>query len=67
MIFMVYFETERLVLRSWTQEDLPLFVAMNKDEEVMRYFPSTLSDEETTALYERIQDEFRRNGWGLYA
>lgn len=67
MIFMVYFETERLVLRSWTQEDLPLFVAMNKDEEVMRYFPSTLSDEETTAFYERIQDEFRRNGWGLYA
>lgn len=67
MIFMAYFESERLVLRSWTREDLPLFVAMNKDEEVMRCFPSTLNEGETVAFYERIQNEFRRNGWGLYA
>lgn len=33
----------------------------------MRFFPAILSDAETVAFYNRIQDEFSRNGWGLYA
>lgn len=33
----------------------------------MRYFPATLSESETESFYNRIQDEFRRKGWGLYA
>lgn len=33
----------------------------------MRYFPAILSESETESFYNRIQDEFRRNGWGLYA
>lgn len=33
----------------------------------MKYFPTLLTDEETEAFYARIQDEFNRNGWGLYA
>lgn len=64
---MVYIEAERLILRSWKPEDLPLFIAMNKDEQVMRYFPAILSDGETMAFYKRIQDEFNQKGWGLYA
>ncbi|MDE5913238.1 MAG: GNAT family N-acetyltransferase [Muribaculaceae bacterium] len=64
---MVYAETDRLILRSWQPEDLPLFIAMNKDERVMRYFPAPLSDVETEAFFVRIQDEFERKGWGLYA
>lgn len=64
---MIYFETERLILRSWEFDDLPLFAAMNKDVRVMRYFPAMLSDGETEDFYERIRDEFRRCGWGLYA
>lgn len=62
-----YAETERLILRSWTPEDLPLFAAMNRDERVMRYFPAPLTDAETEAFYNRIQDEFACNGWGLFA
>ena len=64
---MKYLETDRLVLRSWKPEDLPLFAAMNKDERVMRYFPSTLTDVQTESFYNRIQSEFQRKGWGLYA
>ena len=60
-------ETDRLILRPWKAEDLPLFAKMNKDVRVMRYFPSTLSDEQTESFYNRIQSEFERNGWGLYA
>ena len=64
---MTYIETERLILRSWKPEDLPAFIAMNMDKRVMRYFPATLSEAETTAFYNRIQVEFDRNGRGLYA
>ena len=64
---MNFAETDRMILRPWKAEDLPLFAKMNKDARVMRYFPSTLSDEQTESFYNRIQSEFERNGWGLYA
>lgn len=64
---MIYAETERLILRSWKSKYLSLFADMNKDHRVMRYFPASLSEAETEAFYNRIQDEFNRKGWGLYA
>ena len=64
---MSYIETDRLILRSWKEEDFPLFAKMNKDARVMRYFPSILTAEQTESFYNRIQSEFERNGWGLYA
>lgn len=64
---MIYIDTERLLLRSWTPDDLPLFAAINRDMRVMRYFPATLSNAETENFYKLIQTEFNRNGWGLYA
>ena len=64
---MKYGETKRLILRSWKPDDLPLFAEMNRDTRVMRYFPSALTDEQTESFYYRIQSEFERNGWGLYA
>lgn len=64
---MIYTETPRLILRSWTAGDVADFIAMNKDEIVMKYFPAVLSDSETEAFYERIQNEFASKGWGLYA
>lgn len=62
-----YAETDRLLLRSWKPEDLPLFATMNKDKRVMKYFPAPLTDHETEMFFQRIQDEFENNGWGLYA
>ena len=64
---MRYLETDRLILRSWKPEDLPLFAAMNKDVRVMRYFPATLTEEQTESFYNRIHSEFERNDWGLFA
>lgn len=64
---MIYAETTRLILRSWKPEDLPLFVAMNKDVRVMKYFPALLTEAETGSFYDRIRAEFDRAGWGLYA
>lgn len=59
--------TERLGLRHWQEADFSPFAAMNKDEDVMRYFPSTLSDEETKAMVARIEIQFQKHGFGLFA
>lgn len=64
---MVYFETERLRFRDWNREDLPQFRKMNKDPQVMQYFPAPLEDAETDAFFDRIQNEFKDSGYGLYA
>ncbi|PPA70662.1 GNAT family N-acetyltransferase [Jeotgalibacillus proteolyticus] len=64
---MVYIETERLLLRSWKEEDLKPFRLMNEDKEVMRYFPKSLSKKETDLFYQVIAAEFGETGFGLYA
>jgi len=49
--------TDRLILRSWREEDLELFAKINADPRVMEYFPSILSKEESDSLAEKIQKE----------
>ena len=64
---MIYFETQRLIFRDWKDQDLKEFKEMNKDPRVIKSFPKTLTEEETTSLYYKIQDEFTNLGYGLYA
>jgi ribosomal-protein-alanine N-acetyltransferase len=59
--------TERLLLRRWRPSDRKPFAAMNADPEVMRYFPSALTPEDSDALVERIEDGFEKYGFGLWA
>jgi RimJ/RimL family protein N-acetyltransferase len=58
---------EQLVLRQWRDDDLEPFAAMNADPEVMRYFPSVLTKEETAASLERLRRAIDERGWGLWA
>lgn len=60
-------ETDRLVLRSWGEDDLEPFSKMNGDKAVMEYLPKCLSYDETVQLYHRIVDEHKTFGYGLYA
>lgn len=60
-------ETERLVLRRWTDADRAPFSAMNADPEVMRYFPAPLTRKESDAFVDRIESLFERHGFGLWA
>ena len=60
-------ETQRLLLRHWREPDLDAFISMNADSDVMRYFPATLSAEETKLFYDNIEREFSEYGYGLYA
>ncbi|MFC4558335.1 GNAT family N-acetyltransferase [Virgibacillus kekensis] len=64
---MIYINTPRLTLRDWKSEDLAPFRHMNNDPEVMRYFPNTLTSQETNKFYEVIQQEIHDHGYGLYA
>jgi ribosomal-protein-alanine N-acetyltransferase len=59
-------ETERLTLRRWTSDDLAPLVAMNADPEVMRYFPETLTFDQSRAMLERFEAHFDRYGFGLW-
>lgn len=64
---MIYLETSRLQLRDWEETDLESFSRLNADEQVMKYFPKTLSAEETNVFYKSIISEFKEYGFGLYA
>jgi RimJ/RimL family protein N-acetyltransferase len=59
--------TERLLLRGWREADLEPFAALNADPEVMRYFPATMSRQESDALAARASAWLTERGWGLWA
>ena len=60
-------QTERLWLRQWRDEDWVPFAALNADPAVMRYFPSTLDEQESNAFAYRNAALLEVNGWGLWA
>jgi RimJ/RimL family protein N-acetyltransferase len=59
--------TDRLLLRSWREADREPFAAMNADPEVMRYFPSTLTREESDRQIDRIVERTASRGFGFWA
>lgn len=63
----IYIETERLILRSWKYEDRKAFAELNASRNVMKFFPATLSANESNAFVDRINAEFEETGLGLYA
>lgn len=58
--------TNRLILREWDENDIPELIKMNQDVEVMKYFPSVLSESQSWAFYARVQKHFQENGFGLF-
>lgn len=59
--------TARLSLRAWREEDRQPFRAINADARVMEYFPSTLGDAQSDALFDRIAAHHAQHGFGLWA
>ncbi|MBV7265616.1 GNAT family N-acetyltransferase [Erythrobacter ani] len=62
-----FLQTERLILRTWREEDRSPFTAMNADPQVMEFFPSELTREQSYALTDRIIAHFDKHGFGLFA
>jgi len=59
--------TERLLMRRWRDADREAYAAMNADPQVMRYFPATMSQADSDAHVDRIEELFDRLGVGLWA
>jgi RimJ/RimL family protein N-acetyltransferase len=57
----------RIVLRRWRDEDRPLFAAMNADARVMEFFPSKLDRAQSDAIVNRIEANFNKRGFSLWA
>lgn len=60
-------ETERLLLRRWTDADREPFAAMNADPRVMEFLPGVLTREESDSMIENIESHFDNRGFGLFA
>ena len=59
--------TERLVLRRWSDDDRAAFAALNADPEVMEHFPRVLTSEESDQMMRTIELHFEEFGYGLWA
>jgi RimJ/RimL family protein N-acetyltransferase len=59
--------TPRLLLRRWKESDAAVFVAMNGDPEVMKFYPRGYSERESREMIERIESSFNKLGFGLFA
>jgi RimJ/RimL family protein N-acetyltransferase len=60
-------ETERLLLRPWKPEDLPLLAAINQDVHVSEFFPTPLTPELTQPAVLRYETAHSRDGYGFLA
>ncbi|MCB9994248.1 MAG: GNAT family N-acetyltransferase [Hyphomicrobiaceae bacterium] len=60
-------ETERLVLRPFTLDDLNEFAAINADPDVMRFFPSTLTRAQSMEAIERYLGKLAADGYSFLA
>jgi RimJ/RimL family protein N-acetyltransferase len=60
-------ETERLLLRRWEEGDREPFAQLNADARVMQFLPQRLSATESDRTVDRIQEHFRKHGFGLFA
>jgi RimJ/RimL family protein N-acetyltransferase len=59
--------TERLILRSWRDDDLDAFAAMNADPRVAEFFPKTDTRAESQETLLRVRAHFATHGFGLWA
>lgn len=60
-------ETERLILRTWVDEDLDSMFAINQDLKVMEYFPSLQDVDMTKNFIDKVNAHFENHGYSLYA
>ncbi|HEX6509999.1 MAG TPA: GNAT family N-acetyltransferase [Chloroflexota bacterium] len=59
--------TERLILRSWRDEDLEPFARLGADTVVMEFLGRLLTRDESDALAGRLRASVESRGWGFWA
>lgn len=61
----MFLKTDRLILRTWKDEDREPFAAMNADPEVMQYLFNKLDRKESDELIDRFRNDYARQGYGM--
>lgn len=59
--------TARLGMRTWRDDDLAPFAAMNQDPRVMEFFPRSFTAEESAAGLQGFNAHFEEHGFTYYA
>ena len=60
-------ETNRLILRLWTEADLVPFFEMNQDPKVIEFFPGAMSRDQVELFFKKVLLQFETYGYGLWA
>jgi len=59
--------TSRLGLREWSDSDVAPMSLINKDTEVMKYFPSTYNEDQTAGFVQRMIESYKERGYCYFA
>ena len=60
-------ETDRLILRTWNDDDLQPMLTINQDPKVMEYFPGLQDLQMTKNFIDKVNTHFEKHGYSLYA
>ena len=60
-------KTTHLLLRQWREEDLEPYAKLTASKEVMKYFPQTLTVEQSNRAARKFQKLLEERGWGFWA
>lgn len=63
----IFLTTNRLILRQWSVNDIPLYAGMNADPEVMKFFPRLQTEEESAQFVDTQSAKIADVGYGLFA
>lgn len=60
-------QSDRLGFRPWCDTDMELMVSINSDPDVMQYFPSVMSRQQTEDSVQRFQRHQQEHGYCYFA
>jgi len=63
----IFLETPRLILRQWQESDHEPYIQLNADKEVMEFFQSTSTRDESLAQIARLVSHIDQYGFGFFA
>lgn len=64
---MITLETQYLILRQWREADFEFYATLTSNQEVMKFFPKTLTKEESRRAGEKFRRLLNENSWGFWA
>lgn len=64
---MITLETQYLILRQWRETDFDFYANLTSNKEVMKFFPKTLSKEESNNAVRKFSKLLKEKSWGFWA